>query len=66
MKKHLQHLLTVGATTVLGLSSSALAQFEGQVVAVPEPEAAFMLLPAVAYLALKEHKRRAKAKKRND
>ncbi len=66
MTKHLHNLLAVGATAVLGLSTSALAQFEGQVVAVPEPEAALMLLPAAAYLVLKEHKRRIKAKKRND
>ncbi len=66
MTKHLQHLFAVGATSVLGLSTSALAQFEGQIVSVPEPEAALMLLPAAAYLALKEHKRRAKAKKHDD
>ncbi|SDE05698.1 hypothetical protein [Kordiimonas lacus] len=66
MKKHIENLITAGVTAVLGLSISALAQFEGPVVTVPEPEAALVLLPAAAYLALKEHRRRAKAKKRQD
>jgi len=66
MKKTLEQLITAGVTAALGLSTSALAQFEGPVVTVPEPEAALMLLPAAAYLAFKERKRRPKTKKHND
>lgn len=65
MKNQLENLFVAGLTAVFGASTSVLAQFEGQAVAVPEPEAALVLLPAAVFLAMKERQRRARANKRD-